>query len=384
MRLFSVEIGRPQRYAACLLLAFAAQCLWVLHRQPLTTRDYQFARCGREIWEHPSPISGYFTSCGNLRDGTFAYRLAGLPLTLQRIVAGEPTSASTWESRHVLHDVHLLLHLPFLLFGMWLGGAIWWVARRMYGNLGGFFALSLYCFSPTMIRACLQPNNEILAAWGMYGLVYTAIGVAHSMQGPLHRWRPRIALLTLALGLTAMAHIAAAIVGLLLALAFMLYLAEDRKTSVFQVLLASSLGAGFILFASYTFKWDAFSYLLQGPAARMWLSLDGAKQIFASLPNAGITIAAATALAIYAVSRRSRYFGNTTPLLVGTLLLCLVTTGVRSQPYTWALPFVLTFTGGVFADLLESRQRRAFHWLAAAILLTQAGLSLVSLPLLVQ
>ena len=32
-------------------------------------------------------LQGYFTTCGNLNgDGTFAYRLAGLPLTAQRVV----------------------------------------------------------------------------------------------------------------------------------------------------------------------------------------------------------------------------------------------------------------------------------------------------------
>ena len=57
-------------------------------------------------------------------------------------------------------------------------------------------------------------------------------------------------LLALALGLTATAHIAAALAGLLLALGFMLYLAESRCPAVMQVLMASSLGACFILFAS--------------------------------------------------------------------------------------------------------------------------------------
>ena len=384
MRLFSIEIGRPQRFAALLLLFFAAQCLWVIQHQQLTERDYQYARCGREIWEKPSPLIGYFTSCGNLHDGTFAYRAAGLPLTVQRIVTGQSASASTWESRHVLHFVNLLLHLPFVFFGVWLGGAIWWVTRRMYGNLGGFFALALYCFSPEMIRACLRPNNEILAAWGMYGILYTAIGVAHAMQGPTRRWPPRIALLTLALGLTAMAHVAAGILGLLLALAFMLYLAEGRRAQGMWVILLASFGASLILFASYTFNADAFSYVLQGAEGRMWFSLDGTRHMLTSLPNAGITIAAATALAFYAIYRRSRYFGNTAPLLVATLLLCMETTGVRSEPWIWALPFVLTFTGGIFADLLESRQRRLYRWLAGTILLAQAALSLLSLPLLMQ
>ena len=49
--------------------------------------------------------------------------------------------------------------------------------------------------------------------WGLYGLVYTAMGVAHAMQGPRRKWRPRIVLLTVALGLTAAAHLLAAMVG---------------------------------------------------------------------------------------------------------------------------------------------------------------------------
>src|ERR1700738_4559366 len=60
--------------------------VWVVSRQEVSPRDYRFARCGREMWERPSPLAGYFTTCGNLNgDGTFAYRTAGLPLTLQRL-----------------------------------------------------------------------------------------------------------------------------------------------------------------------------------------------------------------------------------------------------------------------------------------------------------
>ncbi len=71
------------------------------------------------------------------------------------------------------------------------------------------------------------------------------------------------------------------------------------------------------------------------------------------LPNAGATIAAVAAVALFLLHRRSRYFGNTTPLIVAVILLSLETTGVRAEPWIWALPFVLTFTGGVFADVLE-------------------------------
>ena len=95
-----------------------------------------------------------------------------------------------------------------------------------------------------------------------------------------------------------------------------------------------------------------------------------------------MTIAALSAAALYIFHRRSRYFGNTTPLIVALMLLSLETTGVRSEPWIWALPFVLTFTGGVFADMLESRRKRMFLWLTGALAVTQVILTLASLPLL--
>ncbi len=72
----------PQRIAAGLLAAFLLQGLWVTARQTLTDRDYQYARCGRETWERPSALAGYYTTCGNIHDGILAYRVAGFPLTL--------------------------------------------------------------------------------------------------------------------------------------------------------------------------------------------------------------------------------------------------------------------------------------------------------------
>src|SRR5664280_579216 len=248
MTLPRIHIGRPQRLAALLLLAFLAQCLWVVGHQQLSTADYRFARCGREMWERPSPIEGYFTTCGNLNgDGTFAYRVAGLPLTLQRLsllaadhlrapenrlYAGGVLNGSTWEARHQLASVVFLIHLPFVLFAVWLGGGLWWVSRRLLGNEGGFLALALYCFCPAVLRMAVTPNNDLLAMWGLYGLVYAAIGVAHAMQGPKRKWKPRIALLTIALGLTAAAQVFAAILGLVAALIFMIYLAERRRSYV--------------------------------------------------------------------------------------------------------------------------------------------------------
>ena len=82
---------------------------------------------------------------------------------------------------------------------------------------------------------------------------------------------------------------------------------------------------------------------------------------------------------VYCSSRPSRYFGNTTPLLMTLILFPIYTTQVFSAPWVWALPFLFTFIGGVFADILESRQRKLFLALSVAILITQAALCWTSL-----
>ena len=85
-------------------------------------------------------------------------------------------------------------------------------------------------------------------------------------------------------------------------------------------------------------------------------------------------IALGVALVLYATSRRSRYFGNTTPLIMVLLLAPLYTTQVVTAPWLWALPFLFTFIGGVFADALESRYRKTFLALTGGVIVTQAAL----------
>ncbi|MGB6134890.1 MAG: hypothetical protein WCC14_16395 [Acidobacteriaceae bacterium] len=378
-RLRKFRFERPQQFAAVLLLLLLGQCLWVSSRQYLSETDYQYARCGREMWEHPEALPGYFTTCGNIHDGTLAYRAAGLPLTLERILAGQASTTSTWEMRHEVGAINFFLRLPFILAGLMLGACLWWVTRRLFGNAGGYISLALYCFMPAVVRASTVPNNEFLAALGFFATVYTAIGVAHALEGPRRKWRPRILLLTLALGFTAAAHIAAFILALLFTLIFMAYVAEGRRAYIPTLLIVWVLGAFFLLFASYAFSPDAFSYVFRSAAGRLWVSLDGARWFFADPANSAFTIALGGSLALYAASRRSRYFGNTAPLLVGVPLLLLVTTGVHSEPWLWALPFLITFVAGVFADALESRWRRVFLWATGIVLFAQAALCLASL-----
>src|ERR1700677_5042297 len=396
MNLPRIKFGRPQRLAALLLLFFLTECVWVVHRQQLSQQDYRYAQCGRQMWERPSPLAGYFTTCGNLNgDGTFAYRVAGLPLTTQRLVllgtdklrqpenrlyTNGTLNGSTWEARHELFSVKYLLHLPFVFFAIWLGGGLWWVSRRLFGNEGAFFALGLYCCCPAVVRSAVTPNNEVLAMWGLYGLVYAAMGVAHAMQGPRRKWRPRIALLTVALGLTAAAHLLAAILVFLMAVVWMIYLAERRRSYVMQILIFSAVGALAILFAFYALRPAPFSYVFTGGGARFWFALDGARHFFLNVANGAIVVATVVALLLYVTVRRCRYFGNTAPLVMVLLLFPLVTTQTVSLPWLWALPFLFTFLGGVFADVLEMRQRRMFLVLSGAVLLTQAMICVSLLP----
>ena len=384
----------PQRIAAGLLLLFLAQGLWLTGHQTLSDRDYTYARCGRETWERPSALAGYYTTCGNIHDGILGYRLAGLPLTLNLLVErGLDTfrkpedkviqtggEVSAWELRHQMTHVLFLLRLPFLLAGVVLGGGLWWVTRRLYGNLGGYTALALYCFSPAVLRACVAPDTEVLAALGVYGGVYTCIGVAHAMQGPRKKWRPRIVLLTAAFGLAASSHIAALPVVALLGLVAMLWVSEGRRSQVLPVVLIGAAGALACVFACYGFSPDAFSYVFRSSAGFVSVSLDPAKHFFSRIENAGIAVSAAASLVLFLGIRRSRYFGNTTPFVCAVVLFVLILTGTQGSPWLWAVPFLLTFVGGVFADAYEGPRGHMAMVAGGAILLLQAVFCVMSLP----
>jgi hypothetical protein len=116
-----------------------------------------------------------------------------------------------------------------------------------------------------------------------------------------------------------------------------------------------------------------------GGSARSWFSLDAVRQFVMMRVNAGIVVAAVVAAVVYFRNKRSRYFGNTAPLLMLLLLFPLYTTQVISAPWVWALPFLFTFVGGVFADVLESKDRKMFLVLTVGVVVTQAVLCWVSM-----
>jgi len=160
----------------------------------------------------------------------------------------------------------------------------------------------------------------------------------------------------------------------------MLWVAEGRRSKVLPVVLLASVGALLLVFACYGFSPDAFSYLFHPAAGFLWFSLDPARRFFTTLANAGITVASAAALVLFLALRRSRYFGNTAPLLCALTLFLLILTGVPGTPWLWALPFLLTFVGGVFADAYEGPRGRLALAAAAAIVLLQAVFCVLSLP----
>ena len=146
-----------------------------------------------------------------------------------------------------------------------------------------------------------------------------------------------------------------------------------------QIPIFAALGALLILFAFYGFRPAPFSYVFTGGGARFWFSLKGASTFVHDPGNAALLIAAGVAAVLYLGVKRSRYFGNTTPLLMLLMLLPLQTTQTFTAPWLWALPFLFTFIGGTFADAIETKHRRLFLGLTGALLMTQAALCLVSL-----
>jgi predicted membrane protein len=86
------------------------------------------------------------------------------------------------------------------------------------------------------------------------------------------------------------------------------------------------------------------------------------KQVAAQIGRAcpALVLALPVAIATYVVWPRTRYFGNTAPLLVSVLFLILG----MAHPHVAgagfliaAVPFLFIFVSGVLADLLETRSR---------------------------
>jgi hypothetical protein len=339
------RVGVPQLYAGLLLLAFLGQCLWRAESRPLNGDERAAIETGRWLWRgQPIPSDAVEP-----------------PLTelLAAAVAGIRPGA-------------LPPRLPTVLFGLALGGSIWYVARRLYGNPGGYVALALYCFAPQTIARSARVDSSVLAAWGFFGVIFTAIGAAHTLYAPLTNrlWRMWLLGLAIGLGMGAQFFVVLAVPA---ALAFMLYLVPGRRAAAGTLVAVACGIGGTILLAVYAFDSSALAEGLRHP---QWLGV-GPALPGPRLENLAVLLLSAAAIATYLLWPRCRYFGNTAPLLVtaglGTLALLAPLPARFLFP---ALPFGFVFIGGIAADLLETSRRKLVLATVVALLAGHAALSL--------
>jgi hypothetical protein len=367
------RVGRPQVFAGLMLLAFTAQCLWTANARKLSDLEYRYIAAGltgrAEKTANPSPFTGL---------------VAALPvrfISLVRKIATPALSAALAVPRP------WLLRLPFIIFGLWLGAALWWVARRLFDDEGGYVALALYCTSPAMITVSSNIGPEIILAWSAMGLIYTAIGVAHTLYAPPKKWAPRIAILGLSIGF-ALATVWWSITLVLLAFGYMMYLAPGCRRRALMVLASASVIGCAVWAAVYWMTGSAGlgvnALLAQKPTLQALGSLafalstwtDGYVLVFLFI----------AALASYGSWPRARYFGNTAPLVTGltAVLLFSLVPAIRIWYATLGLSFVFIFVGGLAADFLETRFRRPVAIILVACLLLRAVLTVQALRSWVQ
>jgi hypothetical protein len=350
------RIGRPQIYAGLMLLGFLAQSLWVAGSRKLSDLEYQYIAAGFSQppgQEHvvDSPLTGW---------------VASLPVRATRVLRRITPPAL---SSALAIPRPWVLRLPFVVFGLWLGGALWWVARRLFDDAGGYVALALYCTSPAMVMISSNIGPDIILAWSIFGLVYTAIGVAHTLYAPPRKWVPRAVILGLALGFALSTALWSFLLAAL-AFAFMIYLAPGRRRSALAVLLGASALALAVL------GLFARSVGSPGLGVRAMITPDPSRELWRHLTFAlnkdtdGYVLVALfiATLTAYGSWPRTRYFGNTAPLLTAfaTVVLFALVPAIHVWDEALGLSFIFVFVGGVAADWLETSFRRKVALLLTA------------------
>jgi len=362
------RVGRPQVFAGLMLAAFLAQCLWTARSREISELEYRYMLSGLTAPASSVTMPSPFTSL-----------VAALPIKITELL--KKFGPASWSAALAVPH-RWWLRLPFAIFGVWLGAALWWVARRLFDDEGGYVALALYCSSPAMVKISSNIGPEIILAWSLLGLIYTAIGVAHTLYAPPRKWAPRIVILGLSIGF-ALATAWWSVTLVLLAFAYMLYLAPDCRRKVMLVLGSASLLGGAVLLMV---AW------LTGSTGLGLQALFSQKPALAGLRHLAFPLSAETdgyvlvvlfiaALTAYGSWRRARYFGNTAPLLsaVGCVLAFALVPVFRLWDATLGLSFVFLFIGGLAADLLETPSRRLIIVILSAGFLVRAVLTLMAL-----
>jgi len=379
MTFFTRErFGGPQAIAALLLLVFLLQCAWLISRTLRSNGGTNIGELeriheGLQQWrgrgiagtidsEFRRQVSFEFPKDEYDRDRSpLWYLIASAPLVAWSGTLGPET----------VHSWGWLARSPYIIFGLLLGASLWYVARRLFGNVGGYIALALYCFSPAMIittSAGLFIDPEMGAVWASFGAVFTAIAVAHTLYAPrevvLWNWR-RILLLSLSLVLAVGSQFSLVIL-LPLTLGFMLWVAPTRRGPALVIWIAAVVLAFVQLCAAYAFHlrimWQSFRHAewlrISSPALTNANVYKQTLMIIAKSSPA-LMIALPVALVTYMVWPRARYFGNTAPLLVAGLFVVLgmVSPHFPGAFFLVAVTFLFTFVAGVAADLLETPYR---------------------------
>jgi hypothetical protein len=396
------RFGRPQFLAASLLLAFLAQALWLVHAELSVSQAIdgdeetriaeglkQFhgrGAAGAPVIERvDTPFAQWSQPGENGFDperSPLLYLVSAAPLLAWPHDLNAETSVY-WR---------WLPRIPFLACGVFLGASLWYVARRLCGNAGGFIALTFYAFSPSFIQSAAAWHIEphIVAAWGAFGAIFTAIAVAHTLYAPrevvLWNWR-RIVLLGVALAIAIGSQFSLVIL-IPMALGFLLYVAPVRKRAGAAIWLAACAVAFLLLLATYFFHLHGFVASLRH--AHFWgfvgqafstigIYKQAARQIASACP--ALVIALPVAVATYSLWPRTRYFGNTGPLLVAVLFIVLAIANPHSFPgfVLASIPFLFIFVAGVLADLLETSYRPVILGSVLALLITYAARTLLAL-----
>jgi len=402
------RFGRPQFLAGLLLLAFLAQALWLVHSELRTSQRPDTSESLRieEGWKQlhgrgvagaplldsdadaidPDPFrsneNGFDTEHSPLLYIVSAAPLLGAPQEMAGDAARDSSRYFRWLSR-----------IPFLACGVFLGASLWYVARRLCGNTGGFIALTFYCFSPSIIQASAvwHAEPEIVAAWGAFGTIFTAIAVAHTLYAPrevvLWNWR-RIVLLGISLAIAVGSQFSL-IVLVPMALGFLLYVAPVRRQAGLVIWIAACLVGFVLLFALYSFHPHAFAEsmrhaLFWGATWRGFTVWGVYKQVAVQIGRAcpALALGLPVTLVSYAAWPRTRYFGNSAPLLVAVLffLLGMAHPHVAGAGFLLAaIPFVFLFVSGVLADLLETSYRPLVAACVAAMMAAYVVWSVINL-----
>ena len=389
------RFGKPQVLAAMLLLAFVAECGWLIaHEDPaaISAEEYSRVQEGLAQWQgrlvagtpggpHGSEAIRMPRNAYDSEHSPLWYLVESAPLALFRL--NLDSRLGLWLSR-----------LPYVLIGALLGASLWYVSRRLYGNAGGYIALSLYCFSPAVIAQQLavgfstEYRRSLGHVWcGIHRDCGFAYVICSSRSGALElatntcywefRWRWPIG-----------SQFGLAIV-LPLLLIFMVYLAPEREGSALAILTASLGVAMVLIFSTYFFHpvlfWRGITNAIFLDASERALAMSGAylqlgKEIIAAGPVLALLVP--SALVTYLAWPRSRYFGNTAPGVLALLFMILRVASPHSPESVFTLlaaVFLFVFVAGIAADLLETKARELSLALIVGLVAANAVWNLIGL-----